>query len=80
MYDKAYLDWDHDMCWKDLLNLLFKVLVCDDARTHEFHKDPYDVNEAVDHVLPWDWSVTLGQQWEVALICSDSLGRTWWLR
>ena len=35
-----------------MLNLFFGTLADDDARkTVEFHKDPHDIDEAVDHVV-----------------------------
>ena len=52
LYDKDYPNWDHEVCWEDLLNLFFGALVNDDARrTFEFIKDPHDIEEAVDHVV-----------------------------
>ena len=40
------------MHWEDLLNLFFGELADDDTRrTVEFHKDPHNIDEAVDHVL-----------------------------
>ena len=40
------------MCWEGLLNLFFGALADDDARgTVEFHKDPHDIDEVVDHVV-----------------------------
>ena len=35
-----------------MLNLFFSVLADDEARwTVEFHKDPRDIDEAVDHLV-----------------------------
>ena len=52
LYDKAYPNWDREVLHEDLLNLFFGALADDDARqTAEFHKDPMDINEAVDHVV-----------------------------
>ena len=40
------------MRWEDLLNLFFSALADDEARwTVEFHKNPRDIDEAVDHVV-----------------------------
>ena len=37
--------------WEDLLNLFFGTLADDVKRIVEFHKDPHDNDEAVDHVV-----------------------------
>ena len=52
LYDKAYPNQDREVRCEDLLNLFFGTLADDDARpTVEFHKDPRDIDEAVDHVV-----------------------------
>ena len=52
LYDKAYLNQGCEVHQEDLLNLFFGALADDNARrTVEFHKDPHDINEAVDHVV-----------------------------
>ena len=52
LYDKAYLNQDREVQQEDLLNLFFGALADDEARgTVEFHKDPRDIDEAVDHVV-----------------------------
>ena len=52
LYDKAYLNRDREVQHEDLLNLFFGALANDDARqTVEFHKNPKDIDEAVDHIV-----------------------------
>ena len=50
--DKAYPNQDREVWHEDLLNLFFGTLADDDAsQTVEFHNDPRDIDEAVDHVV-----------------------------
>ena len=52
LYDKTYPNQDCEVYWEDLLNLFFGALADDDARRIvEFHKDPHDINEVVDHIV-----------------------------
>ena len=47
---------------QDLLNLFFGALAEDDARiTTEIHKDPKEIDKAVDcSLLHWDWKAAKG--------------------
>ena len=52
LYDKAYPNHNLGIHQEDLLNLFCGTLAGDDARrTVEFHKDPHDIDEAMDHVV-----------------------------
>ena len=52
LYDKAYTNQDHEVHWEYLQSLFFGALPDNAARrTVEFHKDPHDIDGAVDHVV-----------------------------
>ena len=60
LYNKAYPNWDREVWCEDLLNLFFGALTDDDARrTIKCHKDPKDIDEAVDYLVyyheTWRW-------------------------